>query len=305
MHFTSGINRPPYEGESGYLQVTSGCSYNRCRFCSYYKTDRYSVSSISEIEDDARSIEREFDHPRRIFLQSADAFSAGYDVLMATADMIHAYAPSVKEIGGYARIDNFVGMTVEQVRDLRDAGYSDPYIGVESGDDNLLKLMNKGYDSRTARAQLEKLEEAGMPYIVNWIDGLGGRGYGMGHAIATAELYRGLHPTMIDISSLVVVPGTVLWRMMQKGRFEEAGEVERLQELQEFLRRLDNDTLFQAYHVSVPFQVRTRIPEHTQELIGWIQELIDTKGEKGLRRYREEVASRGYSPVGKAAMENR
>lgn len=298
MHFTSGINRPPYEAESGFLQLTSGCSHNGCFFCSYYKTDKYKKSTMEEIEEDVKQIPMYFGHPKRIFLQSADAFSTDYDTLMKTAELIHQYVPSVKEIGGYARINNFCDKTEDQLRNMKDAGFRDPYIGVESGDDYLLKFMNKGYDAKTAREQLEKLDAAGFSYVVNWINGLGGKGYGLNHAVKTAELYQGLHPSMIDISSLVLVPKTGLWYIAQRGKYEEAGEVERLQELQEFLRRLDNHTIFQAEHISVPFRVKTTIPDHKQELIDGIQSIIDEQGEEKLRRFRTEYASQGYSAPG-------
>lgn len=298
MHFTSGINRPPYEEGSAFLQITSGCSHNGCLFCSYYKKDRYAKSSLEEIEEDVKQIPMYFGRPKRIFLQSANAFSADYDVLMKTAEFIHTYVPSVTEIGGYARVDDFCDKTEDQLRSMRDAGFKDPYIGVESGDDYLLKLMHKGYDAATAREQLEKLDAAGLPYIVNWIDGLGGKGYGLSHALLTAQLYRGLHPSMIDISSLVLVPKTGLWYLTQRGKYEESGEVERLQELQAFIKELDNHTVFQAEHISVPFQTKTTIPDHTQELIDGIQHLIDDIGEEKLREYRATYASQGYTAPG-------
>lgn len=298
MHFTSGINRPPYEGNSGFLQLTSGCSHNGCYFCSYYKTDRFKRSPMEEIEADVKEIPKYFGAPKRIFLQSADAFSADYDVLMKTAELIHRYVPSVETIGGYARIDNFVDKTEEQLRNMKDAGFADPYIGVESGDDHLLKFMHKGYDRATAREQLEKLDRAGFSYVVNWINGLGGKGYGLKHALDTASLYDGLHPSMIDISSLVLIPKTGLWNLARAGKYEEAGEVERLQEMQEFLKALTNDTIFQSSHISVPFHVRTEIPAHKQELIDGIQDIIDNQGEAALRRFRTEYASQGYRAPG-------
>ncbi len=160
MHFTSRINRPPYEANSGYLQVTSGCSHASCAFCGYFKDTRFKKSSIEEIEADIKEIPEYFGKPERIFLQSADAFSADYDVLMKTAELLHKYVPSVKEIGGYARIDNFVGKSVEQLKNMKAAGFANPYIGVESGDDAILKMTLKGYDAKTVREQMEKLTQA-------------------------------------------------------------------------------------------------------------------------------------------------
>ena len=253
---------------------------------------------MEEIEADIKEIPKYFGTPKRIFLQSADAFSADYDVLMKTAELLHRYVPSVETIGGYARIDNFVDKTEAQLRSMKDAGFADPYIGVESGDDHLLKFMHKGYDRAMAREQLEKLDSAGFSYVVNWINGLGGKGYGLTHALQTASLYDGLHPSMIDISSLVLIPKTGLWNLARAGKYEEAGEVERLQEMQEFLKALTNDTIFQSSHISVPFHVRTEIPAHKQELIDGIQDIIDNQGEAALRRFRTEYASQGYRAPG-------
>ena len=287
MHFTSGINRPPFEANSGYLQVTSGCSHASCAFCSYYKDARFQQSSLEEIKEDVLEIPRYFGAPERIFLQGADAFAADYDVLMQTAELIHTYVPSVKSIGGYARIDNFCQKSVEQIRDLVKVGYSNPYIGVESGDDAILKMMHKGYDAALARAQMEKLTEASMPFIANFLNGLGGAGNGLSHAQKTAEIYEGMNISMIEVSSLTLIPKTSLYRRMQKGAFVEAGEHERLQEMQVFIRCLTNETIFLSDHASVPFKVRVKLPEQKQELINGIQSVIDHVSEEQLRMRRK------------------
>ena len=192
MHFTSGINRPPFEAQSGFLQVTSGCSHKACTFCGYFKSTAFKLSPMSEIEADIREIPKHFGAPERIFLQSADAFAASFETLMQTAYLIHKHVPSVKTIGGYARIDNFLDKSVNQLQQMRDVGFADPYIGVESGDDEILQRTHKGYDARTAREQLEKLTAADFPIIANFLNGLGGKNYGLSHAQKTAELYDGI-----------------------------------------------------------------------------------------------------------------
>ena len=222
MHFTSGINRPPFEAASGFLQVTSGCSHKKCTFCGYFKDCAFNFSPIDEIAEDIKEIPKYFGEPERIFLQSADAFAASYDTLMKTAELLKKYVPSVETIGGYARIDNFIDKNVEQVKNLRDAGFSDPYIGVESGDEEILKRVNKGYDSKTAREQLEKLTSAGMPIIANFLNGLGGKNFGLNHAKKTAKLYEGIKISMIEVSSLTFVPRTNLFYQKQRGKFFEA-----------------------------------------------------------------------------------
>jgi radical SAM superfamily enzyme YgiQ (UPF0313 family) len=289
MHFTSNINRPPYEADAGYLQVTSGCSHASCAFCSYFKDTCFKKSSIEEIEADIKEMPGLFGKPKRIFLQSADGFAADYDVLMKTAELIHKQLPSVESIGGYARIDNFTSKTIEQLRNMQQAGFSNPYIGVESGDDVVLKMVNKGYTAAVAREQMEKLEIAGFSYNVNFLNGLGGHGYGLGHARKTAKLYDGLHPNMIDMSTLTIVPGTILYRKRAKGEYVEATEIEKIAETQEFLRCLTNHTIFMTEHVSVPYHVKVRLPEGKEELIKAIGKIAQEVGEKKLKNYREKV----------------
>ena len=288
MHFSSGINRPPFEAASGFLQVTSGCSHNKCAFCKYFKDTKFRRSPMEQIEHDVKLIPAYFGAPQRIFLQGADGFAADYDTLMKTAELIHRYVPSVKTIGGYARIDNFVDKTVEQIRSLREAGYCNPYIGVESGDDEILKMVRKGYDAATARSVMEKLTQADLPFIANFLNGIGGAGYGLTHAQKTAAIYEGMGISMIEVSSLTLIDKTVLSQRRLRGEFVEAGEYERLREMQEFVRCLKNETIFLSDHISVPFSARVKLPEQKEELIAGIQKLIDDIPEKELRRFRDE-----------------
>ena len=289
MHFASGINRPPYETADGYLQTTEGCSHNTCLFCTYFKDQKFRKSTIEEIEADIKEIPRYFGAPKRIFLQGADGFAADYDVLMKTAELLHQYVPSVQTIGGYARIDNFYGKTEEQLRNMAAAGYADPYIGVESGDDTVLKRINKGYTAAQAREVLEKIDLSGLPFIVNFLNGAGGHGYGLENARKTAELYAGLHPTMVNTSMLTVVPGTPLHRAVEKGMYVESTEMEKLEEIHELVRCLNNDTIFMNEHASNLFHVMCRIPEQKEELLTYIQKFMESKDERELRQYRERI----------------
>lgn len=289
MRFSGGINRPPYETADGYLQTTVGCSHNHCLFCTYFKDQTFRKSTIEEIEEDIKEIPKYFGSPKRIFLQGADGFAADYDVLMKTAELLHKYVPSVETIGGYARIDNFYDKTEEQLRNMAAIGFSNPYIGVESGDDVVLKKINKGYNAAQAREQLEKIDESGLPYIVNFLNGAGGHGYGLQNAQLTAKLYDGLHPTMVNTSMLTVVPGTPLYRAMEKGLYAESTEMEKLEEIYELVKCLTNDTIFMNEHASNLFHVQCRIPEQKEELLSYIRKIMEESDEKKLRQYREYI----------------
>jgi radical SAM superfamily enzyme YgiQ (UPF0313 family) len=164
MHFASGVVRPPYEANSVYLQVTSGCSHNACRFCTYYKDAPFRVSPMNEIKEDLAELKSYGVAFDRIYLQGADPFLLSFNKLSRIAELIHEYLPFVKTIGGYGRVDSLKNKNVEQLKALKEMGYSGIVFGVESGDENILKRMNKGYHASEIVPQLSKLDEAGMAY---------------------------------------------------------------------------------------------------------------------------------------------
>lgn len=205
--------------------------------------------------------------------------------------MIYHYLPRVKSIGGYARVDNLKNKTVEQVRQLKDAGYNYFYFGVESGDDKLLDRMNKGYHADYVLHECRKMDEAGMPWIANFLGGLGGHGWGLSHARETARLYNQLKPAMIYASELTLFPDTPLSRDVEEGKFAEATERERMEEMQEFIRCLTVPTIFRAEHVTMPVRINGRVPEDKEAMISRLQETMDTNGEERLQMYRSSVYS--------------
>lgn len=200
MHFASNVVRPPYEANSVYLQVTSGCSHNACRFCTYYKDAPFAVSPEREIVEDLEELASYGMAFPRIWLQGADPFLLSFSRLKRIANLIHKYLPFVKSIGGYGRIDSLKNKTVEQLKELKELGYSGIVFGVESGDDRILKFMNKGYKADEIVPQLSKMDAAGLNYEVIFLSGLGGKGYGLDHARKTAAVFNQLHPDRVLIA---------------------------------------------------------------------------------------------------------
>lgn len=292
MHFASDINRPPYEAYDAYLQVTKGCSHGSrggCDFCTFYKNCGFSASPMEEIEADVAELKR---HPYqfdRIFLQGADSLILPYKRLVEIAELIHRELPWVKSIGGYARIDNLKNKSVEELRHLAELGYSNFYFGNESGDDYLLSRMHKGYEAEEIVRQLSKLDEAGMPYIMNFLGGLGGRDYGLGHARKTADVINRLHPTMVYASELTLFDDTPLSADVRAGKFAEATEAERYEELKELVERIEVPTIFKAEHVTLPEPIRGRLPEDRERLVAQLDNLIDRAKSGQLDGFRQMV----------------
>lgn len=291
MHFASNVVRPPYEANSVYLQVTSGCSHNACRFCTYYKDAPFAVSPEREIVEDLEELASYGMAFPRIWLQGADPFLLSFSRLKRIANLIHKYLPFVKSIGGYGRIDSLKNKTVEQLKELKELGYSGIVFGVESGDDRILKFMNKGYKADEIVPQLSKMDAAGLNYEVIFLSGLGGKGYGLDHARKTAAVFNQLHPDRVLIAGLTIFPDTPLMQDVRKGTFVEATEGERMLELTEFLKDLNIDTLVDATNASIITTIYGRVPERKANMISRLQYIYDTYGEQGLRNRRDSLGA--------------
>ena len=291
MHFASNVVRPPYEANSAYLQVTSGCSHNACRFCTYYKEAPFAVSPESEIVEDLKEMSSYGVPFPRIWLQGADPFLLTFEKLKRIAELIHQYLPFVKTIGGYGRVNSLRNKTADQLNELKDLGYSGIVFGVESGDEKVLTYMKKGYHADEIVPQLSKMDQAGMPYEVIFLSGLGGKGYGLDHAKKTAAVFNQLHPDRILIAGLTIFPDTPLMKDVRIGEFQEATEGERILELKEFLKDLTIETLIDATNASIITAIYGQIPARKQEMIDRLQAVYDTYGEQGLRHMRDSLGA--------------
>lgn len=291
MHFSSDINRPPYEAYDGFLQITSGCSHGTCEFCTFYKDAPFRISPMSEVEADIKELGASGIPFKRIYLQGADPFIVKTEMLLQVADLIHTYIPSVTSIGGYARIDNLKNKTVEDLKKLVAAGYSNFYFGNESGDNTLLDVMNKGYHADEVVRECKKMDEAGMEYILNFLGGLGGHNYGLSHAIESAKVINQLHPTMVYASELTLFPDTPLSRRKKDGTFVEATEVERLEEMKEFINDLTIDTVFIAEHVTIPIPVRGKLPQDKAKMLTQLDREIEMAKKGQMDHFRQHIRS--------------
>ena len=268
MHYTGLTYRPPYEANSLILQVTSGCSHNRCTFCTMYRDVPFAVSPLEEVEADVREAARFQPWARRVFLANGDAFCLPAQRLAEVAELIHRYLPAVQSIGGYASIKNIRAKSDDDLRKLARLGYADLNIGLESGLDDVLAFMNKGYTVAEARLQMARLHEAGLPFNVNIINAAAGPKRILEHAQANARIVNEARPTLIFVSPLHVDPGAPLEAEVEQGRFEECTLGEYIDEEIEFLRGLElDDCVFFGLHVSNPVPVAGRLPRDKQRLL--------------------------------------
>ena len=192
MSLTGMVYRPPYEANSLLLQVTQGCSHNKCTFCYMYPDVPFTVCPMEQVEADIEEATSNCPDVERVFLEHGDAFVLSADRLIQIADAIHARLPQVKTIAMYASIQNIRQKTDAELRRLHECGIGGLDIGVESGLDAALKYMNKGHTAEEAKEQLLRLTDAGIEYSFNAILGCGGAELWRENADATAALMAAL-----------------------------------------------------------------------------------------------------------------
>ncbi len=291
MHFTGRTWRPPYEAHSVIIQATSGCTYGKCRFCSLYQDECFRMSPLREFEKDLEEIKFYQPYARRIFWTGADPFAMSYENLKLRALTVRDYLIKCQTMAMFASIRNIRDKEAWQLKKLRAMGIHGLTIGTESGDDDTLLLAGKNYTAADILEQCRKLQEAGIEYYLVYMTGLAGRGNGYRNAVNSARLFSRLNPYFISVSSLTLFPGTELYRMEQEGKFVPAGEKERLQELQVFIRNLQVRTHLFANTGSNYYPVTAYLPKEREAVIRELQYVIDTRSEEEMAAYRRNLKS--------------
>ena len=283
MHYDGLIYRPPFEATSLLLQVTVGCSHNRCTFCTMYRDVPFRVSPLSEVEEDLKEASEYKNVIKRVFLEGGDAFALSGEKLIQIAEMIHEYVPNVKTIASYASINNIRGKSDEELVRLHELGIDELNIGLESGDDEALAYMNKGFTAGEALTQLLRLKKAGIRYGLNVILGLCGNEGMERNALKTAELVNKTDPYLIFIGTLHADKGCPLYDAIRDGSFKECTVRQYIEEEKLFIKNLKvtNCTFF-ALHPSNIVRFRGKLPQDKNGILYYIHECVSEIPEEKL-----------------------
>ena len=277
MHYTGNIFRPPFEAHSLLLQVTVGCSHNRCTFCMMYRDVPFRIEPMEQIEADLDEAAGRYPHVKRVFLENGDAFVLKADRLAAIAEQIHEKLPAVETITMYASIKNIRTKTDDDLRRLRSLGINDLNIGVESGYDPALRYMNKDHTAEEATRELLRLKNAGFDYGLNVILGGAGSGRHRENALATAELLNRTQPHLVFTGTMHADFGSQLYDDMESGAFTENTVAEYLEETEELIRNLAlEDCRWFALHPSNIVRGDVWLPRDKDELLRRIGIVRDT-----------------------------
>ena len=296
MHYTGTIWRPPYEASSLLLEVTAGCTHHKCKFCTLYEElpFKFRMSPLEDIEADlkeAHGIFRLWNTRKitRTFLTGANPFVLKFDRLMAIADLIHKYFPTNESIGCFARVTDVTLKTDDELISLRKAGYDGLTIGIETGDDEALQFMNKGYLAVDIVKQCKRLDQAGISYSFFYLASISGAGRGEIGAKLTADICNQIHPKLIGANMLTIYPESELYQEIQRGTWVEESETEKYQEVKALIENLSIPVTFAAMGASNAFQLYGVLPREKEQLLATIDKIISEVGEEKLRQYRRHL----------------
>ncbi len=257
------IMRPPSEHDSILIQATVGCSHNKCSFCSAYKDKRpFRIKDEATLLKDLAYARRCCRHMNRVFLMDGDALIIPQKRLVWILEQIREQLPWVSRVGLYANAKSVKLKSDEDLRRLRELGLGIAYLGVESGDDETLRRINKGADSATLVEQGKRLEAAGIAASVTVLLGIAGPGRSLEHARATGRVLTAMDPSYVGALSVMVTPGTPLHDEMERGAYQVPEPYDILRELREMVEHTDlSRGLFMANHASNYLPLRLQYPE--------------------------------------------
>ena len=296
MHYTGTIWRPPYEAGSLLIEVTAGCTHHRCKFCTLYDDlpFPFRMSPLEDIEADLQEAKAQLERwgsqsIKRIYLVGANPFVLRFERLKAIAELIHTYIPACQTIGCFARVTDVTNKTDAQLQELRQLGYTGLTIGVETGDDTALNFMHKGYQAQDIITQTKRLDQAQITYNFIYLTGIAGKSRGSENAQNSAAIFNQTHPRLIGSSMLTVYPESVLYQEIQAGNWQEAGELEKLEELAVLIDQLNIPVYYAALGASNAIQLQGHLPEDKELLLSALQRICQTENEAQLRRYRTQL----------------
>ncbi|HPF20881.1 MAG TPA: radical SAM protein [Syntrophomonas sp.] len=285
MRYEGNVFRPPSEAYSYILQCTVGCSHNRCTFCAMYIDKKYHVRKMEDIKEDIRMAKQYYGDLEKVFLADGDALAMPTDDLLEILDTIYKTFPSLKHVGIYASPESILEKEMSELTALKAAGLTIAYLGVETGDPELLEAIRKGANYDEMLEAGRKIRRAGILLSVTILLGLAGRTpKAVEHEKNTAKMMNEMNPDYIGALTLMLVPGTQLYRKQQKGEFELPGPFEILDEMRILIENLDvQGTEFRSNHASNYLPIKGRLPEDKQKMLDLINDMINKNDRKYLR----------------------
>jgi radical SAM superfamily enzyme YgiQ (UPF0313 family) len=268
MHYEGNLIRPPSEADSIILQVTVGCSHNRCSFCGTYRDQLFRVKDERIIDADLDFAARYCRRLNRVFLADGDVLSLPQKRLVALLVKVRAKLPWIKRISLYANAKNGLRKSLADLEELKRLGLHRVYQGLESGHDPTLCAITKGVSSAEQVRFGRLVREAGLFLSVTVLLGIGGRENSLAHARDTGRVISAMQPSQVGILTLMLLPGTPLYEQAARGEFTLPDRQGMLQELYNLVENIEVDRLqLQTNHASNYLPISCRLPKDKVDVL--------------------------------------
>lgn len=283
MRYIGAVYRPPSEAHSLIIQVTLGCNHNKCTFCGTYRDKRFALRSREEIREDLADA-RYMGPVRRVFLADGDALCIPQKRLIDILDAVNEFIPSVERIGIYGTARNILRKSLEDLRALRERNLGIIYMGVETGDADLLQKIRKGatYDQLVEAGR--RVKEAGIVLSVTVLLGIGGVEGSLRHARETARILTDMDPDYVGALSVIVVPGTPLHEELITGEFRLPDPFGLIGELRTLIAESSfTNCVFRSNHASNYLPVKATLPRDKEGILAAIDHVLRRRDRGTLR----------------------
>jgi radical SAM superfamily enzyme YgiQ (UPF0313 family) len=278
MHYEGNIIRPPSEANSILLQITVGCSRNKCTFCGAYKGERFRIKPDSIIMADVAFAATHCRRQRRIFLCDGDGLIVPQKRLLIILKEIERQLPRVTRVGAYANCKSLKMKTLDELKALKAHGLGILYMGLETGDDVTLKKINKGAASEEMIQMGKKARAAGIKLSITVLLGIAGKSRSNIHAIETGRVLTAIDPEYVGALTLMLIPGTPLYQDHRDGKFFLLEPDDMLKELKTMIETTElSKGLFHANHASNYLPIKARLPKDKVKTLNLIDNALAGK----------------------------
>ena len=285
--------RPPSEANSLLLRVTRGCPWNRCTFCSMYKGMKFEVRDLEEILGDIELARDLYgDRIGTVFIGDSNSLVAKTEMLVKVLNALFTSFPNIQRVTSYARAKTIAKKPLEDLIKIYQAGLTRLHVGLETGDQELLKEIEKGATPEEMIEAGKRAKEAGFEYSLYVLLGIGGEEKWEQHARGTAEVLNQIDPHFIRVRTFIPQPDSPLYEAMVKGRFQPASPETILKETKLLLQKLQVTSQFLSDHISNLLPLHGKLPEDKEKMIQMIGEAL--KELKESDSLREEMEMRRH-----------
>ncbi|MGN1382328.1 MAG: radical SAM protein [Eubacterium sp.] len=291
MHFHGPIIRPQTDADSLFIEVTAGCSHNACTFCNFYKDTPFMVAPLSQIEEDLKEAKALWPDAKDIWASGGNPFVLSTDKQIAVWDLIKKYYPDSR-LSTYATISDFKQKSVEDVKRIKEHGLDEIMIGIETGDDDVLEFVNKGYTAQDILDAGKKMDEAGITYRMIYLGGLAGKGNLVESAKKSAAVFNQIHPYYMMLTNVAVLPGTKLYQQMKAGEWTEATEKERIEEIRTLIDELQIPITINSGTSASSVRFEITLPQEKESILKELDNVLDQfddETEAALERWRHSM----------------